>query len=71
MATLQDLKRMGMILCPFCGNATPKKLKACKHCNHILPQRNLISGLLWLGLALFLISQFGPLWLKLFGDLLR
>jgi len=57
MATLHDLKQAGMILCPFCGNGTPKKLKACKHCNHILPSRSMWPGFFAI-IAIILMIKF-------------
>ena len=60
MATLHDLKQAGMILCPFCGNGTPKKLKACKHCDHILPSRSMWPGFFAI-IAIILAIKFGVL----------
>jgi hypothetical protein len=48
----------GMMLCPFCGNGTSKKLKACWHCNHVLPQVDIPAALGWLAVLVFIVGMF-------------
>jgi len=61
----------GMRLCPFCGNGTPRKLKACRHCNHVLPgEHETAKGFFWL-IVLVVFAYFAKNSLEDFFQLIR
>ena len=43
--------------CQFCGERTSRYLKACEHCNHILPaERDVATGCFFLVVAIVVAS---------------